>query len=202
MNIVDVEYLQNYKDLILEQFKNAENLFKVFEIKSLSQQEIDTLFISIIEKYYLNDAIGAQLDIIGKIVGLSRAGRGDDSYRTLIKLKININASSGQPEIVISAVEQLYDATIVEYRPAYPAGFEIYQNGNINLFEEFEFLLDDDDDFLLDDGDTFLLQIPDDIDESLLFEIIPSGVSLNFLDIFLLDDSDEFFLDDGDVLYV
>lgn len=206
------DYKNRYKNVILEQFKNSKNLTKILEIKGLYRNERQALLFSIINNFLLDTAIGVQLDIIGKIVLLDRNGRGDDSYRTLLKVKIKINNSSGQPEIIIRAVRELYNATFVKYKqiPGDIAVINILQDGEINLFEDYEGTTEDDynltfDTFgefnlLTEDGFSLNTELinnivvydtgasnksifseRDDIDEGILYDIIPVGVDFSFL---------------------
>lgn len=43
----------------------------------------------------VDTAIGVQLDVIGRVVGQSRDGLGDDSYRRYIRARISVNRSRG-----------------------------------------------------------------------------------------------------------
>lgn len=50
------------------------------------------------------DAIGAQLDIIGRIVGEPRGGRSDASYRLALRVRVQANKSNGRIEELIAIV--------------------------------------------------------------------------------------------------
>lgn len=132
---------------------------------------------------WIDTAEGVNLDIIGNYVGLQRFGRDDGSYRSLIKLKIDINVGSGQPELLIRAVKELYGATVVHYIPNYPAGVIIQQNGSIGLFILTEMEIDDGSFLLLDDGNPLFLREPNGSGESILDLIVPAGVELQIVSI-------------------
>ena len=74
-------------------------------------------------------AVGEQLDVIGRIVGLARLaafGGSDDLYRTALAIKIRINKTDGSPDDIlgiVSLIEDMYSflfggsttSRIVEY---------------------------------------------------------------------------------------
>jgi hypothetical protein len=86
-------------------------------------QELENLFWDIRDGFYLADAVGAQLDILGRIVGLDRdSAWSDEDYRPLIATKIIRNLSSGEPERLIQVLRILTASDYVrltEYNPAH-----------------------------------------------------------------------------------
>lgn len=74
-------------------------------------------------------AIGVQLDKVGEIVGESRQGRDDETYRQAIKFRIFVNVSKGRPSDVYTATKTLTQADDVQYLESYPATVYMYSNG-------------------------------------------------------------------------
>lgn len=71
---------------------------------------------------YINDAVGQQLDNIGKIVGLPRPpGLSDSAYRLELLGQIKINISQGQPEQIIQVFLLFTMADQVRLFEEYPA---------------------------------------------------------------------------------
>jgi len=231
MDISSIDYLTDHKNFILQQFKNAENLNKIFEIKGIHKNELQALLFQILNTFNLESATGEQLDFLGKIVVFERQGRSDNNYRTLIKLKIKINISSGQPSILIQTIKELFNATFVEYKQIEGESkiINILQDGTINLVDEFdavteagdylEFDTFDDFDLITEAGDNLatedldllevysegggdqaIFTIPDDVDESILYDIIPSGVTLYFLNYAVTEAGEELLTEAGDYL--
>ena len=70
----------------------------------------------------LTPAQGAQLDVIGKIVGCSRAGLADADYIVALLAQVYVNRSSGVPENFLHLLKISSPAgaawTILEYYPA------------------------------------------------------------------------------------
>lgn len=96
-----------YYNLLIMQYKGQPKASE--HIKFIVEQPImDFLPDQIINAFSLEDAIGAQLDIVGKYIGVARTNPGfeypitldDDDYRQLIKMKIlSNNAGSSLAEI-------------------------------------------------------------------------------------------------------
>lgn len=59
--------------------------------------EFDTL-LEILGAFDVDYAVGAQLDMLGSIVGLPRSGAGDIRYRTLIKIQIQLLLSAARED--------------------------------------------------------------------------------------------------------
>jgi len=65
-------------------------------------QSLDDLAIEVMTQVWPLTAIGAQIDVLGKIVGRARGGMLDDEYRLWVLAKIFINRSNGR-------IEEFYD---------------------------------------------------------------------------------------------
>ena len=65
------------------------------------------------------NAVGYQLDIIGKLVGQPRRGMEDDIYRIWITARIRINRSHGRPKDILEILH-LVEPMIGRYREQYP----------------------------------------------------------------------------------
>jgi len=71
----------------------------------------------------LDDAVGVQLDALGRLVGRDRAGMDDDTYRLWLNVQIRINISEGHPDDIIRVVSLVEDEfRFLEY---FPASFDI-----------------------------------------------------------------------------
>jgi len=116
-------------DLLLEQFKLKPNIEGVIRATAASLQELENVFGDLLTQRYLDVAIGAQLDIIGIIVGLDREGRDDSTYRIALRTKISLNHSSGTPAAVIEAARFYTGASNVWYRELKPATIYVFTDG-------------------------------------------------------------------------
>ena len=77
-------------------------------------------------------AIGIQLDKVGEIVGESRQGRDDETYRQAIKFRIFVNVSKGRPSDVITATKTLTQGDDIQYLESYPATVYMFSDGYMN----------------------------------------------------------------------
>jgi len=89
---------------------------------ALQLQELEDVFWDIYESRLLDNATGARLDILGKLVGAPRRNIADDDlYRLVIKTRIRANRSSGtRPDL--RAVLELLGFGQAKIRTDWPAG--------------------------------------------------------------------------------
>ena len=166
------------RNLIVEQFKDTD-IEKVFTGAANTQfEEIETVLKALFDERWLDTAVGAQLDFLGRILNAPRLGRDDSSYRTILQVKSFAFTAYGKIETIIEAIKVLYMATDVEYTPDYPAGAIFTHDGAGGLFLQEELHLDDASPLLLDDGEPLLVLIPDTISETILETITPAGVEI------------------------
>lgn len=71
---------------------------------------------------FVDTAEGAQLDLLGKIVGQPRLGFDDDGYRRLIRARVTANRSDGVIEDLITIATLVVDDVDadIEMEPQYP----------------------------------------------------------------------------------
>lgn len=77
----------------------------------------------------IDTAIGVQLDKVGEIVGESRQGRDDETYRQYIRFRVFINISKGRPHDLIYATKFSTQADDVQYMEIYPAFAVLFSDG-------------------------------------------------------------------------
>jgi len=121
--------------LLIEQFKDK-NALKNIIISMLSPiQELEYLCQSFLLCRNIDCAVGDQLDIVGEIAGEDRQFRLDPKYREAIKIRVLLNKSYGEPEIIILAVKQITKALECHYSELHPAGLEVLFKTNSPLPE-------------------------------------------------------------------
>lgn len=182
-------HYENVKDLVIFQFADKENYNNLLKIFTDQCDEIETMLFQLLNERWLDLAIGAQLDLLGRILDVERGGREDDSYRALLNLKVSINIASGEPESVISAIRGVFDTvTEIQYIPEYPGKFAIWTDGNIGIFILDDYVLENGDNYALENGDQFLLNTPDPFATEILTEISPAGVDFILLNNLVVSD--------------
>jgi hypothetical protein len=106
-------------------------------------QLIENMLDDVRKKRLLTSATNNQLDSIGDIIGLTRAGLSDDNYRIALYRQILLNMSSGQPENIIEYIDSIasspfrlcepYMASILVYMHEIISPWSLLFNGVNNL---------------------------------------------------------------------
>jgi len=106
---------------LLEQYKGSETLKKLLTIYLEEIQELEDANFAVITSRFLEGAEGAQLDVLGALVGELRQGKTDEAYKVWITARIRLNRSFGRPDDVIECLHLVTDATFVyeEYSSAF-----------------------------------------------------------------------------------
>jgi hypothetical protein len=86
---------------LLTQFQGQPNLTAILSAYLVQIQEIEDMFFGLLIGRRLNDAVGAQLDGLGRIVDLLRAGATDDDYRVALRGQIAILRLNSRIEDII-----------------------------------------------------------------------------------------------------
>lgn len=71
-DFTDLDYLLEARDRVTEQFKGADVFDRYLQLLINQQQELQQVFKDLLQKRSIDEATGAQLDIIGEIVGQPR----------------------------------------------------------------------------------------------------------------------------------
>lgn len=101
---------------LMEQFKNKENVGKIFNIYLPQIQELEDELFKLLNALDIDAVSGAFLDFIGEIVVLPRVtGLADPRYRQLLKAKIGQNVSEGDPERIVAVFKILTESAHVHY---------------------------------------------------------------------------------------
>ena len=110
--------INNYNELLeylISQYSDSENLKGIIQGVLENADDIETALFEIQDEFYLFNAVGIQLDVLGIIFVVERDGRIDPVYRQLIQEKAMLKYS-GEPESIIEAMKTVYGALWVKYR--------------------------------------------------------------------------------------
>lgn len=99
-----------------EQLKNSTVLISLIRALLSPAQEIEEVFYALLALKSIDDATGAQLDLIGKLVGQARGGNLDDDYRKFIRVRLSVNKSRGLRSDYIKIISLLYPTAKIEVR--------------------------------------------------------------------------------------
>ena len=117
--------------LLPEQYKSAVNLNKLLSIVGDEVDELITAINQVKVAFYIESAIGSQLDVIGIKVVLDRNGLNDTDYREALTFKIFQNVSKARVEDLIFILKTITQGDVIVYTDDAPAAYTIYTNGTV-----------------------------------------------------------------------
>lgn len=86
------------------------NIEKLIATLATPFQSLENVLQQLLSERSVDTAVGAQLDVIGKLVGQPRNGMVDDDYRRYVRARITTNRANGVVEDLITITELvIYD---------------------------------------------------------------------------------------------
>lgn len=134
--MAELNFREKLNQDLLEQFRGKKNITVVANSYAKQLQEVHDFLESLLQLLDIDTCTGAQLDIIGDIVVLSRydarviversydgEALDDDLYRKLIKWKILLNTNDCTYWSIMKGIKMFWDKTPVYYKtdPEIPA---------------------------------------------------------------------------------
>lgn len=101
------------------------NFLAVLRAISDQVQNIDDNTVELVTERYLSNAVGAQLDQWGLILGEPRVGRPDEAYRSAIRIRILRNTTNATPNRIIRIIVALAGAENAKYSDLGSATFGV-----------------------------------------------------------------------------
>lgn len=111
-----IDHIAKALSRLPEQLKNSTVLIALLKALLAPAQEIEEMFYALLALKSIDDATGAQLDLIGKLVGQSRGGNLDTDYRKFIRVRLSVNKSRGLRSDYIKIITLLYPTAKIEVR--------------------------------------------------------------------------------------
>jgi hypothetical protein len=127
--VYDPNQIQESSGLLITQFKTQPNMIALAQIFGAKIQEIEDALFQLFNLRGVNTAFGAELDILGSVVGVIRAGLNDTDYATAIRSEILLNISSGTVQQLLSLMYSAYPGFVFTLHEGYPADFTIVASG-------------------------------------------------------------------------
>lgn len=90
--------------LLVSQYKGAPRLEGYLSALLDEVQALEAAIQQVKAGYHIDDAVGAQLDVLGRIVGQPRIGQDDESFRTYVLARVAANKSSGRTKDLLNVV--------------------------------------------------------------------------------------------------
>ena len=85
-------------------------------------QDLEDALVTLNTMRSLSTAVGIQLDLLGAVVGITRAGgQSDDDYRKAIRARVQRNVSQGEPQALIATFLLLTGQNMVLLDELFPA---------------------------------------------------------------------------------
>ena len=123
------------KATLPKQFKDKVNFLALVEAivgpsdpTTWGLQELENVFFQIRDNRWLDTATGAQLDMLGRVLGLHRTSSDDGEYRAALYVQVDINCSQGEPERLLALLETITQGTI-HYHHLQPKRIVLVANG-------------------------------------------------------------------------
>lgn len=108
-------------DLLIDHFKEKPILEAYIRSFLRRIQELEDATRDVYEGRLLDVAVGAQLDVLGRIVGQARSSEDDELFRARIRTRIRANRSHGNPEDMIEVAALASGSANLTYLEPYPA---------------------------------------------------------------------------------
>lgn len=102
---------------------------RLAELSDAQFAEVDKNIRDMSAQFDIDNATGAELDRIGKILGEERNGNSDKLYRMYLRLRTMLNTADGTVEDIIKFVKFFFSSEVVHLVPNYPAGLRILHDG-------------------------------------------------------------------------
>ncbi len=121
----NTHHAEEISQLLIGHFQEDPAMVALATIFGNKVQEIEDALWQLYTERGIDTAVGAQLDIIGKILGYTRGGLDDDTYRLRLRAKIALNKDSGTAAEILNIFALLLPGLGLELRDTPPAGFEL-----------------------------------------------------------------------------
>ena len=127
------DHITRQKEKIISQLKDQPNFEALLTVLLEPLQDLETFINQLWNKVNVDAGQGDVLDLIGRIVDLSRGGYSDTEYRSLLRLKIGTNVSKGNFQPLVNIIKEVTDSTYVEMQEIFPAGVTaVIDGGNLS----------------------------------------------------------------------
>lgn len=117
----DTEIVERAVSYFRSHYKSKQKLRALLASYTNRSQEIENLLWDMLLGLLIDNAVGVNLEILGKLVGQERISTDDELYRRAIKARVRINISQGQPEDLYYIIRVMVPGSSFTYLDVYPA---------------------------------------------------------------------------------
>lgn len=101
---------------LLAQFDDAPKLHALVRALVAPLQTLEQAAFEVLSAFDVESARGAQLDVVGGLIGESRQGRSDTAYRAYVKARILANSSDGSAGTIYAIARALVGEDVLSLR--------------------------------------------------------------------------------------
>src|SRR5690606_14255068 len=116
---------------LVTQFRGKPRIEALLKAIAAQVHQLEDVAKDLLEKRWLDTAAGAQLDGLGRILGLDRGAWDDEQYRARLRVRIRVLLADGTPENIITTLALLSEGTPVQLIETYPAELRIVMGGAV-----------------------------------------------------------------------
>ncbi len=127
-DIVNTDQVALGQSRLINIFSELPNISKILSTYTGACSNLEDLWFELLEERSLTTAVGAQLDLLGKLIVEQRRGRGDDEYRVAILAKIGVNNSEGTALNITDFISGLTGAETIKIFQHFPASTTLQFN--------------------------------------------------------------------------
>jgi hypothetical protein len=122
---------------LLPEFSRSTKIKGLLKSLLATSQPTEVTLFEVMNKTGIDTAEGDQLDVIGKLLNLSRGGTTDTSYRAKLYAKIALNAATATPESIINLTRVVAGTEEVTLSEVYPAELHVNIKGGREAQSDF-----------------------------------------------------------------
>lgn len=110
----ELEHVERALARLTQQFRGKTNVEALLSALAAPGQDVEDACWQLLTERTVDEAIGAQLDDLGAIVGEERQSRDDDDYRRFIRARITVNRSTGSANDILTVARLVLDLDFVD----------------------------------------------------------------------------------------
>ena len=129
-SITTKDLVQQGKDRLVTQWADKPVVQGLLKSYLENIQIVEDIYEQLLDERSVFTAIGAQLDVIGTIVGEVREGKSDPEYRQAILNRIAINSANGTPENIIQILLTITSSSVAHVFEHFPANVHAFVSGS------------------------------------------------------------------------
>lgn len=141
--MTDLTQITDYNSLVrakvLSQYNRALRVLGIVEAGCVQADTIEQAMFEIRDGLWIRNAVGVQLDLLGRVYRVPRRTMTDDVYRQQLQFQA-ATLVNGNPEEILTFLSFVTGLSDLGYLPEYPAGFAITTSASVVDLPQLELL--------------------------------------------------------------